>query len=554
LILSGEVTPDEMRMRARPSKLGEFSAMAWSPDGALLATSSTGSYIRLWSMPRGELIGFLPFNAVKQLAFSPDGGLLVSQRIADNQSIIRIHRVSDLTEMRVIQDVQPAFSISGERLAFMRNGSQRMEIQNLTSGAALHAWDADMGLSSVVFSPGGNVLHGVDPWGRETRSWQSYDGKLLSVEKAGIGEIRAIAIDPEGQACVTGGSNQSITLRSLVNDVPQVVLSGHEDEIQALAVSPDGRLIASGGTDRTLRLWQVPSNRSGQVASTAKDFRTVDASPDGRMWLGTSNGDEIILRSFGKPPRSMAEPGDRKPLGFDETGGHFLTWREDRSEVVVEWWNCGTLALAESCRLTPGFPGPWVIGVSPRGRLLGCCGSRTPVVVIDLRGGSVVHRFPAPELLPVRMEFSPDESKILVAAWPRTARVGNIGANWNPSFHLTTGTVGPIVFSPDGRLLVSGGDDNTISVRDPETGRLLRELRGHRSQIMALAFTPDGRSLASSGADRTLRLWHASTWRSLGAIDADRLHSFIRFDVPGEKLLVVPWQEDAFFIPREPAR
>lgn len=554
MILSGEVTPDEMRMRARPSKLGEFTAISWSPDGTLLATASTGSYIRLWKMPQGELIGFLPFNAVKQVAFSAEGGLLVSHRIADKQSVIRIHRVSDLTEVRALHDVQPAFTIAGGRLAFMRNGSQRMEIQNLESGKELQSWEADMGISSVVLSRDGETLLGVDPWGRESRSWRSRDGKLLSVEKAEIGAMRIIAIDPDGHRRVTGGTDQSITIRPIDGGDPRDVLSGHEDEILALAVSPDGRMIASGSTDRTLRLWQSPVRPGGSAPSVSNELSTVDASPDGRMWLASSNHGGIVLQSFGRGPRSLADPGERKPLGFDESGGQFLTWRMDRNDALIEWWDCESLTVLDTRRISPGFPGPWVMRLSPRGRLLGCCGSRTPVVVFDLKDGSVAHHFPPPELLPVRMEFSPDESKILIAAWPRTARVGRIGANWNPSFHLTTGTVGPIVFSPDGRLLVSGGDDNTISVRDSETGRLLRELRGHRSQIMALAFTPDGRSLASSGADRTLRLWHTSTWRSLGAIDADRLHGFIRFDTKGQKLLVVPWQEDAFWIPRDSQR
>ena len=110
------------------------------------------------------------------------------------------------------------------------------------------------------------------------------------------------------------------------------------------------------------------------------------------------------------------------------------------------------------------------------------------------------------------------------------------------------------VDAPDSHLLATGADDNTIAIREVDSGRLIRELRGHRSQLVGLAFTPDGRTLASSAADRTLRLWHTATWRALGTIDDEHLHGFLRFDAAGKRLLVVPWRDEAFLIPRETVR
>lgn len=73
-----------------------------------------------------------------------------------------------------------------------------------------------------------------------------------------------------------------------------------------------------------------------------------------------------------------------------------------------------------------------------------------------------------------------------------------------------TDWVRSITFSQDGKMLVSGSDDQTIRLWDVETGTCLSVLQGP-SRVFSVALHPDGNTLASGHQDEIVRVWD---WRT----------------------------------------
>jgi len=80
-------------------------------------------------------------------------------------------------------------------------------------------------------------------------------------------------------------------------------------------------------------------------------------------------------------------------------------------------------------------------------------------------------------------------------------------------------SVNSVVFSPNGRLILSGSSDKTVKLWDIRSRRLLRTLEGHTDSVTCIAFSPgDARIAASGGSDATIRIWDIVDGRELKVI------------------------------------
>jgi WD40 repeat protein len=103
-----------------------------------------------------------------------------------------------------------------------------------------------------------------------------------------------------------------------------------------------------------------------------------------------------------------------------------------------------------------------------------------------------------------------------------------------------------VAFSPDGRLLASGGLDNRIVLWDINTRQPIRDpLAGHQGSILSLTFSPGGDILASGSDDDTILLWDMQTFQPIGQPlkgHRDSVHS-VAFSPDGKFLASGSWDD-----------
>ena len=101
--------------------------------------------------------------------------------------------------------------------------------------------------------------------------------------------------------------------------------------------------------------------------------------------------------------------------------------------------------------------------------------------------------------------------------------------------------VNAVSFSPDGKLLASGGGDGRgpgrIILWDIDSQKQLRTLSGHDNRVTSLSFSPDGKRLASTGDDGALKLWDVGSGKLSRSVAtaSDRLAA-VEFSPDGERL------------------
>ncbi len=272
----------------------------------------------------------------------------------------------------------------------------------------------------------------------------------------------------------------------------------------SVSFSPDGSLLASEDwQNHRLRLWKTSDGslvRDWSVDS-AHSMASIAVSPDGSLVASGaslwSTRDGTLVRVCKK------QTGIVHSVSFSPGGDSLASADKDGT---VRLWKVGDGSLLREMRVNTYTVRS--IAFSPDGSLLASGSDDNTVRLWNVSDGSLVRELTGHTYSVRTVAFSLD-GKYLASGADRGVRLWNIGygslvREWEYAYSWS------VAFSPDGSLLASGEEDNTVKLWRISDGNLVRELKGHTSLVGSVAFSPDGSLLASGSWDGTARLWKVS--------------------------------------------
>ena len=446
--------PERAAVVATRDKL-PVTAMGFARQGQVLITGGDDGLVREWDVTtRHELGSPLvivrnpnidngPGNQVPAMAFSPQGDMLATVDISGK---VRFWNLASRREIGSPIGIggggtAPAFSPDGKTLAVEGN-SGNVFLLDVTSRKVTDFTlsGSKTGVNAVAFSPDGETLATAD--GSMLQLWSVATGRELAgpvqaVDLANY-ELETLAFSPDGKILATGGGDGKLRLWNVPSlqeiGAPVTASSGQLDSyVPVVTFSPNGKTLATGGGDGTVRLWSVATRR--QVGSTfaansggaQHDYAVniVAFRPDGAT-LATAGNDGImrlwnldIYQQIGSPVIDAGLNGiDMNAVAFSPDGKLLATSNQD---AEVQLWNVASRRPVGRTIADPG--GCNSLAFSPDGRILA-----TNDADGKIRLWSVA----------TQRQLSPP--------------VGNVG----------NGNLRAMAFSPNGTILATGNQDGTV--------------------------------------------------------------------------------------------
>jgi len=235
----------------------EITALAFSPDGKVLASASGDKTIKLWNLETGEEKLSLTAHklAINALAFSPDGKVLASA-----------------------------------------SGDKTIKLWNLETGEEKLSLTAHkLAINALAFSCDGATLASAS--GDKTiKLWNLETGEEKLSLTAHKLAINALAFSPDGATLASASGDKTIKLWNLETAEEQLSISTQKSIVSALTFSPDRRLLASISDQQWLKLWSIATVEEVLSIAIPKAYRGVTVlHPDGQTLVSSVEGERIAI-------------------------------------------------------------------------------------------------------------------------------------------------------------------------------------------------------------------------------------------------------------------
>ncbi len=455
---------------------GRFAAL--HPMEPVIAVEIDGK-ITLYGLENGNLetvIGEDLGQSQFQIVFSPDGHQLaaVSRLLVQVWELEGRQSIGAL-DLPPMTTWDPELTFADDRLLVSQGYATTVaDRPTLDTPYRNHA----RGLEGGALSPDGTIL--VELWSRPIfhllggaaeepermqMRWSGTDDELGSQLPPEFQYIRKIAFAPSGSALIASGQD------GISHWYPLDFVSEANGRI---SVEIDSPIVLSPDPDLVRRAVDERNVPNSEIRDAARNATTPFAiSPGGRhLAIGGFYG-QIALWALraGGPPHRLAALSAHGP-GSAIT---HLAFSGDGEELVSSG--------------TDGTVRVW--SVAPAATL-----------AIDNPHGEIIERFAAPNGAAVTLRSTGSSRDAL-----------------NPD---------AIAFSPDGRLIATGGGGRggDVYIWEAATGAHRATLKGTKEWIHSVEFSADGATLLTAGEDGRIVLWDVETWQSTAHLGGEEIPDY----------------------------
>lgn len=319
------------------------------------------------------------------------------------------------------------------------------------------------------------------------------------------------AFSPDGRFLASGWANQMVRIHEVATGQELRVLSGHSASVRSVAFSTDSRLLVTSSEDRTARIWEFSSGRIRHILSghpEALRSAAIDAEgryvatgcDDGgvRLWdVRTGKLFRELTGTSAQPITGVAfDPVDPNQLASCSQNGRVCLWDVRSGQLLNADFSDPSRKLA----LAFNVSGTMLAVATPTAvvTLTNPGWHRTQRDVLDRLSGGLCFRS-----TDVRVMAGSLNDVLDVSVRPNAPAAHESQVSWSKH----SAPVNCVAVSPDGRLLASGSDDQTLCLWDLPANRQLRRIEGAGTPFGHLSFHPDSESLFLADEVGMVRTW-----------------------------------------------
>ena len=361
---------------------------------------------------------------------------------------------------------------------------------------------------------------------RTVRVWDLVTGNESGRFEGHEMSVNAVCVTQDGYHIVSGSDDATVRIWNIATGHETHRLEGHGKKVTAVCVTPEDRYVISGShdntvlqwdlatslhehardisglLDRTWRIWDVTTGRAvRQLVGHTCPATTVCAAPDGRhIVMGFGDGLVRIVDMVTHCETHRLE-GHTRPVTavcVTKDGRYVASASDDKTARLWDFETGNVLSLDEQSHRIAA------VCTTVDGRFV-VYGSENSLRMWDIASHFQPHATGCERCTQRRML----EGKVVSSS----TNLCDIAMGWEVRrlSSLARGCVTTVCATTDGRHIVSGSDDRSVSVWDIATGKETRVLEGHLSTVSTVCVTPDGRHVVSGSLDKSVVIWDVVT-------------------------------------------